>query len=108
MQAVPGMLPLRPADSRRIPGWRMLREYLAGRGDGLSLHISRRCSTLINSMQSLLCDPGRPEDAAGEPHALTHAPEALRYAVMSRPRPPESEATFLPFSFRRSRSLYDI
>jgi phage terminase large subunit len=86
----------------------MLREYLAGRGDGLSLHISRRCSTLINSMQSLLCDPGRPEDAAGEPHALTHAPEALRYAVMSRPRPPESEATFLPFSFRRSRSLYDI
>ena len=108
MQAVPGMPPLRPADSRRIPGWRVLREYLAGRGDGLSLHISRRCTTLINSMQSLLCDPARPEDAAGKPHILTHAPEALRYAVMSRPRPPEPEAAFLPFSFKRGRSLYDL
>ena len=30
----------------------------------------------------------RPEDASGEPHAITHAPEALRYALMSRCPPP--------------------
>lgn len=70
------------------------------------LRISMRCRELINSMQSLLCDKNRPEDAAGEPHALTHAPEALRYAVMSRTLPP------LPqdhgFVFTRKKSLYDI
>ena len=109
MQAPPGMPPLRPADNRRIPGWRVLREYLAIReGKGPSLHISKRCSTLINSMQSLLCDPARPEDAAGEPHVLTHAPEVLRYAVISRSQPPEPQTTFSPFTFRRSRSLYDF
>ena len=35
-------------------------------------------------MPALLCDMLRPEDASDEPHAVTHAPEALRYAVMSR------------------------
>lgn len=43
------------------------------------------CHELINSMEALLFDPGCPEDASGEPHEVTHAPEALRYAVMSRP-----------------------
>jgi hypothetical protein len=32
----------------------------------------------------LLFDPNRAEDASSEPHSITHAPEALRYAVMSR------------------------
>ena len=34
-------------------------------------------------MKELLCDSSRPEDAAAHPHHLTHAPEALRYGVMS-------------------------
>lgn len=120
MQAVPGMPPMRAADDRRIPGWRVLREYLAagaaakaadmGAGEGAehrpALHIGKRCTNLINSMQSLLCDPNRPEDAAGEPHALTHAPEALRYAVMSRAQPPDVGKS--PFTMRRGTSLYNI
>jgi phage terminase large subunit len=114
MQATPGMPPMRPADNRRIPGWRVLREYLAApsalrRTDEErrpALHISRRCGNLISSMQSLLCDREKPEDAADEPHAATHAPEALRYAVMSRAQAPESEKS--PFTFRRGINLYDI
>ena len=49
------------------------------------LVIFESCHELINSMESLLFDPSCPEDASGEPHEVTHAPEALRYAVMSRP-----------------------
>lgn len=82
MQAVKGMPPMVAADDRRIPGWRVVREYLAG--ERPRLHISSLCSRLIRSMSALLCDRVRVEDAASEPHAVTHAPEALRYALMSR------------------------
>ena len=84
MQAVPGMPPMCPADDRRIPGWRILREYLNESDSSPSLRISSSCKTLIDSLPALLCDSTRPEDASSEPHAVTHAPEALRYAVMSR------------------------
>lgn len=76
--------PLCRADDRRVAGWRLLREYLHGKDGTSDLRISKRCTELISCMQSLLCDPHRPEDAAAHPHAVTHAPEALRYAVMSR------------------------
>ena len=39
---------------------------------------------LCDSLPALLCDAARPEDASDEPHTVTHAPEALRYALMSR------------------------
>ena len=44
----------------------------------------------IRCLCALLCDPNRPEDASGEPHSVTHAPEALRYGVMSRCQPPRT------------------
>lgn len=84
MQAVGGVPPMQPADDRRIPGWRVLREYLAVGAQGPRLRISHECRVLCSSLPALLYDPTRPEDAAGEPHAVTHAPEALRYALMSR------------------------
>ncbi len=84
MQAVSGMPPLLRADNRRIPGWRILREYLKVRLDAPVLRISADCTVLIRSLPALLSDAISPEDAASEPHAATHAPEALRYAVMSR------------------------
>ena len=76
--------PLQKADDRRVAGWRLVREYLHGQNGVPRLQIRRGCRELISCMQGLLYDPRRPEDAATEPHALTHAPEALRYAVMSR------------------------
>lgn len=85
MQCTPGMPPMSAADNRRIPGWRILREFLQPRGeDPPRLRICENCRELIRSLPALLCDTLRPEDAAGEPHEITHAPEALRYAVMSR------------------------
>lgn len=88
MQAVSGMPPMTAADNRRIAGWRVLREYLNPSSGTPRLCISRECPELIRCLPALLCDPNRPEDASDEPHSVTHAPEALRYAVMSRCPPP--------------------
>lgn len=92
MQAVSGMPPMCRADNRRVPGWRILREYLKPREGEATLRISAECPVLIRSLPALLCDAIHPEDASGEPHAVTHAPEALRYAVMSRPASYEAPA----------------
>ena len=89
MQAVSGMPPMVAADDRRVAGWRVVREHLTPSEGGCGLRICRGCGELIHSLEALLFDRVRPEDAAGEPHAITHAPEALRYALMSRIRPPE-------------------
>ncbi|MBQ7335427.1 MAG: phage terminase large subunit [Clostridia bacterium] len=91
MQSVDGMPPMIPADNRRVPGWRILREYLRPQEGKPFLRISSDCPVLIRSLPALLCSSVRPEDAAGEPHDVTHAPEALRYAVMSRNAWKESE-----------------
>ena len=101
MQATAPLPPLRRADDRRIAGWRVVREYLHGKDGETWLCISPRCRELISCMQGLLCDPSVPEDASSTPHALTHAPEALRYALMSRAavseRPREQETPHFRF-----------
>ncbi len=76
---ISGAPPLIRADNRRIPGWRALRERLADK-----LYIFRTCEELIRCMEALQFDKNVAEDAADQPHEITHAPEALRYAVMSR------------------------
>ena len=98
MQNAAKIPPMRPADNRRIPGWRVLREYLSESADSPRLRISSICDELIRCLPALLHDRNRPEDASGEPHAVTHAPEALRYAVMSRCHTPEPSHE-LPFRF---------
>jgi phage terminase large subunit len=84
MQRIGGMPPMVAADDRRIAGWRVVRDYLGGHGGEARLKICSGCTELIHSMTSLLCDKNRAEDAASEPHSVTHAPEALRYGLMSR------------------------
>ena len=88
MQARNGMPPMLPADDRRISGWRLVREYLSCLDGSPRLLISSDCSQLIKCMSALLFDKSRPEDASGEPHDVTHAPEALRYGLMGRIPPP--------------------
>lgn len=103
MQAVPGMAPMIPADDRRIAGWRLVREYLSP-GEDPTLRISGACPELIRCLSLLRFDSLRPEDASSEPHAITHAPEALRYALMSRPTPPPEptdDAMWFPKAKRR-------
>ncbi len=105
----PYLAPMVAADDRRVAGWRVVREYLSGKGG--RLYICEGCETLVRSMGALLCDGVRVEDASSEPHAVTHAPEALRYALMSRlPAAAREEEVdlFARFSGRkRKASLYD-
>ncbi len=98
MSAVSGMPLLIRADNRRVAGWRVLREKLVKKGEG-GILISPDCENLISSLPALLCDKIVPDDASGTPHAVTHSPEALRYAVMSRasfPEEKEEDFFFLP------------
>lgn len=106
MQSVPRMPPMTAADNRRIPGWRMLREYLGDSEGTPRLRIFSECRELIRCMPALLFDAGRPEDASNEPHSVTHAPEALRYAVMSRCFPPEEQTQFDFIIPSRKRPLF--
>ena len=84
MQGVLGMPPMTSADNRRIPGWRVLREYLVAHDGHPFIKISSKCVDLTECLCALMCDPHREEDASNSPHKITHSPEALRYAVMSR------------------------
>ena len=106
MQSVYGMPPMIAADDRRIPGWRVLKEYLSQREGKPNLYICNSCSNLIHSMQSLLCDKSKVEDAASEPHSITHTPEALRYGVMSRFTCVGKNEDKLPFSFKRPNNTF--
>ncbi len=87
MSAEAGMPPLIRADDRRIPGWRNLREFLQHPENDPEkkprLQIFSTCTELIRCLPALLHDKQHPEDASSEPHAVTHLPEALRYAVTS-------------------------
>lgn len=78
-------VPLTPADNSRIAGWQRVRSYLADGPDGQPrLRIFSTCENLIRTLPALVFDSCNREDAAdGE----DHAPESLRYALMSRPAP---------------------
>lgn len=68
----------------RVQGWYALKEYLRPfRGEQgqmtARLKISPSCRNLIRTLPALRYDENRPNDAATQPHELTHAPDALRY-----------------------------
>ncbi len=102
MQAQTGMPSMLAADDRRVAGWRVLREYLGSGRNAPVLRICKCCTELIRSLPLLLFDSSRPEDASSEPHSATHAPEALRYAVMSRAAPPDETPAFTFKSNKKS------
>lgn len=93
-----GLKFLQKANNARITGWRVMREYLRGYTllDGKPrLTIFRNCKNLIRCLPLLRFDEFIKEDAADTPHEITHAPEALRYAIMSRePMYPKQSAPF--------------
>ena len=85
-----GLKGLIRADHRRIPGWRLLREYLAPYDDEQGVKTARlrfydNCVDAIRCLPLLQRDKKVPEDASDRPHDITHAPESLRYGIMSRP-----------------------
>lgn len=87
------------ADNSRIAGWRVVREYLkagSSYGGEPRVKISSECKNLIRCLPLLRFDERIREDASDSPHEITHAPEAMRYALMSRqPKtPPKSKNRF--------------
>ena len=80
-------LALTPADNSRIAGWNRIREYLAMKPDGFggerpTWQCFENCTNLIRQLPMLEFDRLNREDAAD---GNDHAPEALRYGLMSRP-----------------------
>ena len=94
-----GLKGLIKANNARIPGWRVVREYLNPKNGKSRLAISGDCGELIRCLPLLRFDEKVREDASSHPHDITHAPEALRYALMSREPAIKSKTTQ---KFRRS------
>jgi hypothetical protein len=83
-------IPLEPADNRRVQGWNRVREYLSDAPDGLPWwQCFETCSNLIRTLPALVYDTRNVEDVS--PRCEDHAPEALRYMLISRPSPVEAE-----------------
>lgn len=82
-----GLSRLVRATAARIAGWRRVREFLQETPeDGTPfLQIFSTCNELISCLTKLQFDKTVPEDAALSPHEITHAPDALRYALMGCP-----------------------
>lgn len=79
-------VPLLPADNARIPGWQRVREALAVEADGTpNLRIFDTCQNLLRTLPLLTFDTHVVEDVSGT--CEDHAAEALRYGLMTRPRP---------------------
>ena len=75
---------LTPADNSRVAGWNRVRDFLADKPDGLpGWQCFDTCKNLIRQLPMLQFDSRNCEDAAD---GDDHAPEALRYGLMSRPR----------------------
>lgn len=95
-------VPLLPADNARVPGWQRVREALAPLPDGEpELRIFSTCRNLIRTLPALTFDAHDCEDVSGT--CEDHAPEALRYGLMSRPRPaiekpPKAQYRYDPLS----------
>lgn len=75
----------------RVDGWMALKEWMRPAPDGMGgeqpkLHIFSTCGRLIHDLPLLQHDDHDPNDAATEPHDITHAPDGLRYMMDGRPR----------------------
>jgi len=73
-----------PANNERVAGWRMIREFLKENAEGeIPLAIFSSCTNLLRTLPRLTFDTKISEDVSASPHELTHAPDALRYGLMS-------------------------
>ena len=106
---IKGGIPVIAADNSRVVGWNRVREWLRDAPDGTPyLQIFDNCTNLIKYMPMMQYDPHNKEDVAdGLPD---HAPESLRYMLMSRPSPTKLEKpkknNILPYDpFTRSKPV---
>lgn len=86
-------VPMVKVSNARVQGWMNLKEWLkvteqqdeqTGETRKTSrLRIFKNCENLIRCLPQLQRDDLDPTDVSGEPHELTHAPDALRYLCSS-------------------------
>ena len=104
-------LPLAKASNDRVSGWMDLKEWLhpydEGAGMDSNLKIFSNCINLIRSIPQLQHDLHNPNDCAGNPHEVTHGPDALRYFVAGRPRPNAKPEPKPVFNFKSERPKAD-
>lgn len=76
------------ADNNRQSGWMNMKSWLLpDENEHPRLRISSNCLELIRCIPLLQYSPKNSMDCDTEPHDITHAPDALRYLLQSRPRP---------------------
>lgn len=80
------------ADNNRQAGWMNMKSWLRADENGhVRLRITRNCPELIRCIPLLQYAPHNSMDCDTEPHDITHAPDALRYLLQSRPRAAKEE-----------------
>ncbi len=85
------------SENSRVQGWMQVREaLLPGENGKPGLLIFRSCPGLIGDLTALQTDEKDPNDAAVQPHEVTHSTDALRYLCVSRLLPGEAEAEVPP------------
>lgn len=101
-------------DNNRISGWMTLKELLQPHKDergatSADLKIFSNCRNLIRTLPALAVNERNPNDAATEPHELTHAPDALRYFIAGRPRAKAAKQSppHYDFGFQRAPKNID-
>lgn len=94
---------LTQGDNARVPGWQLVREYLRpitkDSAVSAKLQVFSTCTEFIRTFPSLIHDEHNPEDVDSD--GEDHAGDELRYAVMSRPRPPLSPGKRADIYFER-------
>lgn len=80
---------LTKTNNERVAGWLHMKEWLKvnedSSGQYANMRFFRTCPNVIRSIPLLQFDQKRPSDASGEPHEVTHAPDAIRYFCAGRP-----------------------
>lgn len=80
------------ADNNRQAGWMNMKSWLRpDEDDHVRLRIFRSCPELIRCIPLLQYAPHNSMDCDTEPHDITHAPDALRYLLQSRPAPAKEQ-----------------
>jgi hypothetical protein len=103
---------LKRAVNDRIMGWRRVREWLKplpGPNGAMTAKLQildGRCPNLVRTLPQQVHDDGKPEDINidGE----DHAPDALRYGLMSRPSPKPIPVVNAPSDFAAITAYKEI
>lgn len=104
-----GVKPITPANNDRLAGWEQIANYLS-EGNGLpNLRIASSCTNLIRTLAALPMDKRTTILSKGgdvDPRAEDHAPDALRYGLLTYVRPP-SGYNDLPTEFSTDEERSD-